>query len=271
MGILAGHSLVLKVIYQVSVGIFAGHSLVIKLIYQVSMNPSRRAMVCFFAADDSSDSFQPLLWSVLNHAPLAQIELRMGFLRAELDFCFALGELCPDLVTPQYCLLQEDIERYQWFGREGLRLRAWRTVPDRRRPRRHSLEQMRRLAIHDVPLETEYTVFLDGDVAVQPGWWETLLPRMDRGVDYIGQPAWREYGPREIEKIQTKPWYVGVPFERRSGRAGVAYMQTGIIAVRSERLRGVKDVDEVSLGEIGRQMGWTREEVPCAAVAAAVG
>jgi hypothetical protein len=125
------------------------------------------------------------------------------------------------------------------------------------------------LLIHDVPLETEYSVFLDGDAAVQPGWWERLVPMMDRGIDYVGQPAWRDCGPGEIEKIQTKPWCLGVPFERRSGRAGVAYMQKGIIAARSERLRGVKDLDEVSLGEMARQMGWTREELPCASAVGA--
>jgi hypothetical protein len=222
------------------------------------MKSSTRATVCVFACDEPPQSLEPSLSSVLNHAPSPEIELRMGFVRAEVDFALTVGSLCPDGVTPQYYLLPGGIERFQWFGRDGLRVRAWRTVRDSCRPSRHSLEQMRRLVLHDVPLEAEYTVFLDGsprgacatspgegdDCApgadttpldgdlVHAGWWETLLPIMDRGVDYIGAPVWREYGPKDIERIQAKTWYLGVPFERRSGRAGVSFMRKGVIAVR---------------------------------------
>jgi hypothetical protein len=85
------------------------------------MKSSIRTTVCLFACDDSPQSFEHLLWTVLNHVAPGEIELRLGFVRAEVDFALNLGSLCPDGVTPQYYLLPGGIERFQWFGRDGLR------------------------------------------------------------------------------------------------------------------------------------------------------
>ena len=134
-------------------------------------------------------------------------------------------------------------------------------------------EPMARLMLHDVPLATDYVVWFDDDSFVEEGWWEALCPLFDRRVDYIGQPWWLDYLPGQEEMIRNQPWYRGVPFEHRGGRPGVGFMTGGFLAVRSERLREADFPDterawkgdtlkqyggDTMLGEIARQLGWTR-------------
>jgi hypothetical protein len=134
-------------------------------------------------------------------------------------------------------------------------------------------EPMARLLYHDVPLATEYAVWFDDDSFVEEGWWEALCPLLDRHVDYLGQPWWVDYLPGQEEMVRAQPWYRGVPFERRDGRPGVWFMTGGFLAVLAERLREANfpDTDrawqgdtlrqyggDTLLGEIARQLGWTR-------------
>jgi hypothetical protein len=133
-------------------------------------------------------------------------------------------------------------------------------------------EPMARLMYHDVPLVSEYAVWLDDDSYVEPGWWEALLPLLARKVDYIGQHWWVDHLPGQAEMIRAQPWYRGVPFDRRAGRPGTWFMTGGFMAMRADRLREADfpDVDfrwkgdqlkqyggDTLLGEIARQLGWT--------------
>jgi hypothetical protein len=149
-------------------------------------------------------------------------------------------------------------------------MRAWQAPTN---------NEILRLLFHDVPLATEYAIHLDREFIVEPGFWDALRPLLCGNVDYIGQPQWKPYLPAELELIRGKPWHLGVPFERRAGHAGVTFMRKGLIAVRCERLREANypesrmagticaQGEEFLLGEIARQLGWTRAEYPTGAKA----
>jgi hypothetical protein len=132
---------------------------------------------------------------------------------------------------------------------------------------------MARRMFYDLPLDAEYVVWLDDDSFAEPGWWQALLPLLERRVDYIGQPWWVYYLPGQLDMIRAQPWYRGVPFETRRGRPGANFMTGGFLAVRAACLREA-DFPDVSsrwkgrplqqyggdtlLGEIARQLGWSR-------------
>jgi hypothetical protein len=134
-------------------------------------------------------------------------------------------------------------------------------------------EPMARLLFHDVPLATEYAVWLDDDSFVEEGWWEVLCPLLDSHVDYIGQAWWVSYMAGQEEMIRAQPWYRGVPFQRHAGRAGVWFMTGGFLGIRTACLQQANfpDTDrtwkgerlqqyggDALLGEIARQLGWKR-------------
>jgi hypothetical protein len=73
--------------------------------------------------------------------------------------------------------------------------------------------------------------------------------------------------------IRAQPWYREVPFDEREGKPGTFFMTGGFVAVRTECLRQANfpDVEaawkddklkqyggDTLLGEIARQLGWTR-------------
>jgi hypothetical protein len=76
-----------------------------------------------------------------------------------------------------------------------------------------------------------------------------------------------------MQRIQTYPWYLGVPFDRHNGRSGISFMAEGFVVLRSECVR-VADYPaprsaataggatahrgDALLGEIARQFGWTQ-------------
>jgi hypothetical protein len=95
-----------------------------------------------------------------------------------------------------------------------------------------------------------------GDGCIEAGWLERLTPVMEEKVDYFGTPAWHAYTPREVERIQMQPWYMGVQLARRDGKAGVEFMSGPVVGIRSARLQDVKYPGEVMLGEMARQLGW---------------
>ena len=106
---------------------------------------------------------------------------------------------------------------------------------------------------------------IDQSACVEAGWWDALVPLMEKGIDYIGQPGWRDYLPGEVERMQSEPWYMGVPLTRREGRLGVAFMRDGFVVVRPERLReanfpppGANGRGDFVLGAIANQLGWTQ-------------
>jgi hypothetical protein len=218
------------------------------------MAPPSKVVVCLLVKGESDDHFKSCFWSILKHTTLDQVELRLAFGESAYNFNYALGTLCPDGVWPTRCLLPEEVERFGWTAKEGFRVWAWNSA------RSLTREQLARLLFHDVPLEGEYAICLDQGTCVEEGWLDALSPLMTQGIDCIGRPAWHEYLPGEAERIQAQPWYMGVPFERRDGRLGVAYFGGGLMAVRCERLRDVEYPGEVWFGEMGRQLGWSRAE-----------
>jgi hypothetical protein len=167
-----------------------------------------------------------------------------------------MGALCPDGKTPVRQDLPGGVERFRWSGDGGRAISCW-VGPATLKP-----ESIRRLLLFDLPVATDYVVLLSGNLPpTEPAWWAPLAQWMEQGVDYIGVPAWQEYLPAQMETIQTQRWYLGVPFERRNGRPGVSYMVDGVTAIRAERLHeaNIPQVcNDVTLGEIARQMGWSR-------------
>jgi hypothetical protein len=134
-------------------------------------------------------------------------------------------------------------------------------------------EPMSRLMYYSMPLESEYAIWLDDDSYVDPGWWQALRELLDQRVDYVGQDWWLTYRPGQTEMYQTRPWYRGVPFLVQEGKNGSRFMTGGFMAVRMSRLleANYPDTDFVwkretlqhdggdsMLGEIARQLGWTR-------------
>ncbi len=132
---------------------------------------------------------------------------------------------------------------------------------------------MARYLFHDLALQSEYLIWFDDDSHVEPGWWEALWPLMERRIDYIGQQWWVDYLPGQRQMIQAQPWYRGIPFEIRNGKPGVHFMTGGFLAVRSACLLEANFPDtntcwkgrplqqyggDTLLGEIARQLGWSR-------------
>lgn len=219
----------------------------------------RRATICFLQQGDDITAFQNRLWNLVEYTPLQEVELRFGFSGQAHCLHYALGALCPDGATPSHRGLFGGIDSYNW-SRGSATMRAWQAPEGK---------QLLRLLLHDVRLETDYAICLDAAHDLERGWWEALTPILESNADYVGQPQWRQYQPGELEAIRARPWYLGVPFERRAGHAGVTFMRKGLMAVRCQRLReanypepdAAADNDYV-LGEIARQLVWSRAEFP---------
>jgi hypothetical protein len=222
------------------------------------MSETRQATVCLFASR-SIDTFRQTLGSMLRDTPMDHIELRLAFSQAADSLAYAVGVLAPDGAWLKREGLPDDMERFEWRGTQGLCIRAWSTS------RPLSRDEFGRLMVRDVPLATEYAVFLDSAVVVEAGWWQALEPLFEQRIDTIGRSAWRDYLPGEVEQVQRYPWYMGVPAERREGRPGVSYMAGGFVAIRAERLRqanypeaGFAAGSDVLLGAAAHQLRWTR-------------
>ena len=230
--------------------------------------PRRRATVCILTYGDYLPYFRRCLESVLAHTPPGEIELRLGLNAAPESFREARERLLPEEGAADSTLLARVVERVSFVGPGGMPVRMWNS------PGNLYKEPMARLLYHDLPLTTEYAVWFDDDSYVEAGWWQALTPLLDRHVDYIGQPWWVDYLPGQADMIRAQSWYRGLPFDAREGRPGVEFMTGGFMAVRAERLRQANFPDtevrwkgdsmkqyggDTLLGEIARQLGWTRE------------
>jgi hypothetical protein len=223
------------------------------------MAPTAHVSICLLAEGDELENFRRCLSSVIDHTPLACIALRLAFSRCPASFHHALGVLCPDEEFPEAHRLPGGVERFRWTAQDALPVCAWYS------PTGMSRAHMIRLMFHDVALDGEYVVTLDQNAFVEGGWWNALWPLLESGTDYIGQPGWHSYLPAEAKRMLTRPWYMGVPFAQREGRAGVNYMRGGFVVARVERLRevnfpqpGVAANLDVELGEMARQLGWSQ-------------
>jgi hypothetical protein len=213
------------------------------------------------------DYFGRCLDSLLAHTPSDTIDLRLGFNYAQVSFHYALGRTCPDNRPPRRSLLPGRIERFEWTTPAGVPVCAWNS------PANLYKEPMARLMFHDVPLHSDYAIWIDDDSYVDPGWWQALLPLLEQRIDYIGQRQWADYLPEQQDMIRAQPWYRGVPFEHRDGRPGVHFMTGGFIAIRAACLRQANFPDhqtrwkghslqqyggDTLLGEIARQLAWSQ-------------
>ncbi len=231
------------------------------------MKPAR-ATVCLLTHGDHLAYFRRALVSLDRHTPAGEAELRIGFNAAPGSFHFALGRLLPDHGEPRVEALPGGVERWTFTRDAGTAVRLWNAAENLYK------EPMARLLYHDVPLLTEYAVWFDDDSYAEAGWWEALRPRFDRRVDYLGQFWWVDYLPGQREMVRAQPWYRGVPFEVKEGREGIHFATGGFMAVRADRLvqagfpdtRAVWEGDalrqfgcDTLLGEIARQLGWSRE------------
>jgi len=234
----------------------------------VEIAPGRRpATICILTYGDYLPYFRRCLDSVLEHTPLDQIELRLGFNDAPASFDWARGRLGGGNVPHETAILPGDIQRTTFTSPEGMTVYLWNS------PVNLYKEPMARLMYHDVPLDTEYAVWFDDDSYVEAGWWEALCKILKQNIDYIGQSWWADYFPGQLTMIKAQPWYRAVPIETRKGNPGVHFMTGGFMAVRSRRIREANFPDtsfawkndtlkqyggDTLLGEIARQLGWSR-------------
>jgi hypothetical protein len=232
--------------------------------------------ICIVSSGDRADAFESCLHDVLDHSPLRDVELRLGFSQATLSLHMALGVLCTNAAKIHRHELHGGVERFRWLGPENMTVWAWQA------PASQAKEHLLDLLFHDVRLDAAYAVWLDDQCTIKPGWWEALRPLLDQGIDYIGQPRWHDYRPGEVEAMQSRPWYLGVPPARREGRPGVSFMGGDCCVVRSERLREAQfpgralrgndspalAAGQVVLGAIAHQMDWTQAAYDIQAVPA---
>jgi hypothetical protein len=234
-----------------------------------------RASICLLSYGNYLEYFRRCLESVLANTPLDQVELRLGFNDAAGSLHYALGLLSPAGKKPRHEELPGGIERFHWKacvegpGKNAGEFQVWAWNS----PVNLFKEPMARFLLHDVPLPGEYAVWLDDDSFVEPGWWEALAPLLDQKIDYIGEEWWVDYFAGQTDMIQAQPWYLGVPFALRDGKPGVHFMTGGFLGLRSERIRQANFPDlaaawkgdrlrqyggDTLLGEIARQLGWSR-------------
>jgi tetratricopeptide (TPR) repeat protein len=225
-----------------------------------------RATVCVLTFGDHLPYFRRCLDSVLRHTPPGRFELRLGFNAAPAALAYARQCLPAEGEGTDSQVLPGGVRRTSFVSR-GLTVRLCES------PVNLYKEPMARLLYHDLPLATEYAVWFDDDSFVEEGWWQALCPLFDRHVDYIGQTWWVDYLPGQEEMVRSQPWYRGVPFDRRDGRPGAWFMTGGFMAVRAQGLRQANFPDtertwkgdalrqyggDTLLGEVARQLGWTR-------------
>jgi hypothetical protein len=230
-------------------------------------NAARRATICLLTYGDFLPYFQRSLFSVDRYTPHEQIHLRIGFNEAPNSYHIALGRLKQDWQDPDRKPLPQGGECVTFNGDAGMKIHLWNS------PVNLYKEPMSRHMYYDLPIETEYVVWLDDDTYVEPGWWAELCKLFDKKIDYIGQPWWVHYLPGQTEMIQSQKWYREVPFEEYKGKIGTRFMTGGFIAIRTERLYQADFPDtnlrwkgehlqqyggDTLLGEIARQLGWSQ-------------
>ena len=226
---------------------------------------SPAATICILTYGDYLPYFSRCLDSVLRTVPPLRYELRLGFNAAPqaVQMVRDRFQLEPKPITEVQ--LGSDLFRTQFRTADGLTVTMWVSNENLYK------EPMARLMYHDIPLTTDYTVWLDDDSYVRPGWWEALDSLLCDRIDYIGQPWWVDYLPGQTSMIQAQPWYREIPFDRKDGQEGIWFMTGGFVVIRSECLRAANFPDteffwkggtltqyggDTLLGEVARQLGW---------------
>jgi predicted O-linked N-acetylglucosamine transferase (SPINDLY family)/ADP-heptose:LPS heptosyltransferase len=223
--------------------------------------------ICILTYGDHLPYFRRCLDSVLEHTPLGEIELRLGFNNAPASFNWARRRLGSESIPQDTANLSEDVQRTTFRSPNGTTVRLWNS------PVNLYKEPMARFMYHDVRLDTDYVIWFDDDSYVEAGWWQALCEIFRQKIDYIGQSWWADYFPGQLAMIEAQPWYRAVPIPLREGNPGVEFMTGGFMAVRSQRIREANFPDttfawkddtlkqyggDTLLGEIAHQLGWTR-------------
>jgi hypothetical protein len=230
------------------------------------MNLSHSATLVVQASDATIPEWREGLECLLAHCPPEALAFRFACREAPTLVSYLLGRLVPDGLAPYYALLPGNVERF-WWTSPGPPVAVWDA------PARVDDASLGRLVCHDLPLETEYVVWLR-DAAVAAGWWEALLPLLQQHIDCVGRPARADYSPEQVEWIRAQPWYRGVPFAAHKGRPGGCPVTGGLVALRAACLREADfppgpppcgrcwwaepDGSDLLLGEMAHQLGWSR-------------
>ncbi len=230
------------------------------------MSLSRHATVVVQTSDAMLADWRRALECLLAHSPPDALAFRFACREAPTLLSYLLGRLVPDGLAPHYALLPGGVERF-WWSSPGPPVAVWNA------PAHLDDASLGRLLCHDLPLDTEYVVWLR-DPDVEAGWWEALLPLLEQRVDCIGRPARADLSAEQVDWVRAQPWYRGVPFVSWNGRRGACPVSGGMVALRAACLRegdfppgppahgrcwwGDQEGSDLVLGEMARQLGWSR-------------
>jgi hypothetical protein len=194
--------------------------------------PDRRlATICVYNGEEDSSSFPRHLDHLLATLPVADVELRLALPRASDSASYALGRLCPDGRAWQHALLPQGIERFQVETSLGLPVVCWCF------PGVFPVVSVWRWLWCDLAVATDYLVWLEDAASWAEDCWQELSRSFHGGGDVFGPPLWQELSDADVAAARLQPWYRGLPFATRAGRAGVWVPAGGWAAFRVSRVR----------------------------------
>jgi hypothetical protein len=198
---------------------------------------ARSASIILLTAGDGLEPYRGCLDALLAHWPAGVVELRMGFARAPMRLHYALGVLAADFRAPEHVPLPGGIERFRWSSPLGITVYAWSTaVP--------GPLALLGAVCRDVPVGTEYVVWVPDDTPVAPGWWQALDSLLQPGVDYAG-PGRDVQGDRSPVAVRA---------------ARLAEIEPGSLQA-APGSANTPDAIERFLGELAHRFGWSRAAV----------
>jgi hypothetical protein len=231
--------------------------------------PLAEASFCHIVRGDLAAPTVSLFELLRNVLRGRAITIHLGLLGARMMIMpYVFGRLCPNGACSARAALPGGVERFSWTAAGGNAVRAWVSTSGLAE---HALTT---LLLTDVPVNTDYILWCHDCRQMEPKWRESLPAQLGKKVDYFGCPSWVEYSPNDIERLQCRPWYRGVPLERRNGRAGVSFMN-GFWGLRTACMKEIESTGErnsgrwaveqpggwpVLLGEMAPQLGWSQAE-----------
>lgn len=197
------------------------------------MPDCRLATICVANGEEGSSSFPQLLDHLLETLPVADVELRLALPRASESASYALGRLCPDGRAWRHTLLPQGVERFQVETSLGLPVVCWCF------PGMFPVSSVWRWLWCDLAVATDYLVWLEDAALWAEDWWQELSRSFHGGGggDVFGPALWQELSAVDAAAVRLQPWYRGLPFATRAGRAGVWVPAGSWAAFRVSRVR----------------------------------
>lgn len=195
------------------------------------MSERHLATLCLSVGEDHSSAFPRRLDYLLATLPLADLELRLGLPHASPNLHYALGRLCPNGATWQHALLPHGVERFRGRAAWEASVACWCF------PAALPVEATLRWLWCDLPVATDYLVWVEDTAALAADWWQELSSSLTSGADVFGPVTWRELSARDEETARLQPWYRGLPLPTQAGRRGVWASPGGWLAFRVACLR----------------------------------